>query len=293
MDPKKVVFRHRTVACSQKKASSMSGPAIPPPNVLVPNALKAALKAGKPQIGLWNSLCSTMVTELLGYVGFDWILVDAEHAPNGDFMVASQLQALSLATGEPVVRVAWNDQVMLKRLLDVGARSLLIPMVQNGEQARAAVAATRYPPHGVRGVSVAHRANHFGRVPGYLQHASEEMCVLVQLETREALAHLEEIAKVDGIDGLFIGPSDLAASLGHLGDSAHPDVQAAIADACARARKAGKPMGILAPVEADARRYFEMGFTYVAIGSDVGVLNNGSRSLLNRMRETVGLPKLD
>lgn len=270
----------------------MSGPAIPPPSVLVPNALKAGLKAGKPQIGLWNALCAPMVSELLGYVGFDWILIDAEHAPNSDHMVASQLQALSLATAEPVVRVAWNDQVMIKRLLDVGARSLLVPMVQNAEQARATVAFTRYPPQGVRGVSVAQRANHFGRVPGYLHNASEQLCVLVQLETREALTHLEEIAAVDGIDGLFIGPSDLAASLGHLGDNAHPEVQSAIADACARAKKAGKPMGILAPVEADARRYFEMGFAYVAIGSDVGVLNAGARGVLDRMREAIGLPKL-
>lgn len=270
----------------------MSGPALPPPSTLLPNALKAGLKAGKPQIGLWSSLCSPMVTELLGYVGFDWILIDSEHAPNSDFAVASQLQSLALGTAEPVVRVAWNDQVMLKRLLDVGARSILVPMVQNAEQARAAVAATRYPPHGIRGVSVAQRANHFGRVPGYLKNASQEMCVLVQLETREALTHLEEIAAVEGIDGLFIGPSDLAASLGHLGDNADPEVQAAIADACERSKKAGKPLGILAPVEADARRYFDMGFAYVAIGSDVGVLNNGARGALNRMREAVGLTKI-
>lgn len=271
----------------------MSGPAIPPPTVLLPNALKAGLKAGKPQIGLWSSLCSSMVSELLGYAGYDWILVDTEHAPSAELDVLAQLQGLSLGTAEPVVRVAWNDQVLLKRLLDVGARSLLIPMVQNAEQARAAVAATRYPPHGIRGVSVAPRANHFGRVPGYLQHASEDICVLVQLETREALTHLEEIAAVEGIDGLFIGPSDLAASLGHLGNNAHPDVQAAITDASNRSKKIGKPLGILAPVEADARRYFEMGFAYVAIGSDVGVLNNGARSLLNRMREAIGLPKAD
>jgi len=176
----------------------------------------------------------------------------------------------------------------MKRLLDIGARSLLVPFVQSADEARAAVAATRYPPHGIRGVSVSHRANRFGRVPDYLHNAHQEICVLVQLETRVALGNLEAIAAIEGIDGLFIGPSDLAADLGHLGNAAHPDVQAAIADACTRIRTAGKPAGILAPVEADARRYFEMGFTYVAIGSDVGLLSAGSTDLVARMREAIG-----
>jgi 4-hydroxy-2-oxoheptanedioate aldolase len=188
------------------------------------------------------------------------------------------------------VRVAWNDAVLLKRLLDIGARSLLIPFVETAEEARRAVAATRYPPAGVRGVSVAHRANRFGRVGGYAQRAHEAICVLVQLETAAALTNLEAIAAVEGVDGLFIGPSDLAAALGHLGDAAHPAVQEAIADACARIRAAGKPAGILAPVEADARRYFEIGFTFVAIGSDLGILAAGSTALAARMREAIGEP---
>jgi 4-hydroxy-2-oxoheptanedioate aldolase len=252
------------------------------------NKLKAAIAAQQRQIGLWSSLCSNVVAEVLAYAGYDWIVVDTEHAPSAPLDVLSQLQALATGTAEPVVRVAWNDAVLLKRLLDIGARSLLIPMVQSAEEARAAVAATRYPPHGIRGVSVAHRANRFGRVPGYLQSAHEQICILVQLETRPSLAALEAIAAVEGIDGLFIGPGDLSADLGHLGNPAHPEVQAAIADACKRILAAGKPAGILAPVEADARRYFEMGFSYVAIGSDVGLLAGGSTSLCARMRDAIG-----
>jgi 4-hydroxy-2-oxoheptanedioate aldolase len=253
-----------------------------------PNQLKAALREQRRQIGLWSSLCSNVVAEVLAYAGYDWIVVDTEHAPSEPLQVLSQLQALATGTAEPVVRVAWNDPVLMKRLLDIGARSLLVPFVQSADEARAAVAATRYPPHGIRGVSVSHRANRFGRVPDYLHNAHQEICVLVQLETRVALGNLEAIAAIEGIDGLFIGPSDLAADLGHLGNAAHPDVQAAIADACTRIRTAGKPAGILAPVEADARRYFEMGFTYVAIGSDVGLLSAGSTNLVARMREAIG-----
>jgi 4-hydroxy-2-oxoheptanedioate aldolase len=261
---------------------------MPAPTPLPPNALKAALRDQRRQIGLWSSLASNVVAEVLAYAGYDWIVVDTEHAPSDPLDVLSQLQGLATGTAEPVVRVAWNDAVLIKRLLDIGARSLLVPFVQSAEEARAAVAATRYPPQGIRGVSVAHRANRFGRVPNYLHTAHEDICILVQLESRTALAALEDIAAVPGVDGLFIGPSDLAADFGHLGNAAHPEVQAAIADACKRIRAAGKPAGILAPVEADARRYFEMGFTYVAIGSDVGILAAGSSSLVARMREAIG-----
>nr|WP_294550273.1 aldolase/citrate lyase family protein [uncultured Rhodopila sp.] len=270
----------------------MSVSPVLPQTVMPPNRLKAALRDHRRQIGLWSSLASNVVAEVLSYAGYDWIVVDTEHAPSDPLDVLSQLQALATGTAEPVVRVAWNDAVLMKRLLDIGARSLLVPMVQSEDEARAAVAATRYPPKGVRGVSVSHRANRFGRVPGYLHAAEQEICVLVQLETRAALGRLEPIAAVDGIDGVFIGPSDLAADLGHLGDAAHADVQAAITDACARIRAAGKPAGILAPVEADARRYFEMGFTFVAIGSDVGLLAAGSTGLVARMREAIGEPQM-
>lgn len=258
------------------------------PNANPPNTLKAALRDGRRQIGLWNSLCSNIVSEVLAYAGYDWIVVDTEHAPSAPMDVLSQLQALATGTAEPLVRVAWNDAVLMKRLLDIGARSLLIPMVQNADEARAAVAATRYPPDGIRGVSVSQRANRFGRVPNYLRNAANDICVVVQLETPAALTQLEAIGAVPGIDGLFIGPSDLSASMGHLGNAAHPEVQAAIADAYKRAKAIGKSIGILAPVESDARRYFEMGYSFVAIGSDVGILANGSTALCARMREAVG-----
>jgi 4-hydroxy-2-oxoheptanedioate aldolase len=251
------------------------------------NGLKAALLAGRRQIGLWSSMCSNVVAEVLAYAGYDWILIDTEHAPNEPLDVLAQLQALATGTAEAVVRVAWNDPVLIKRLLDIGARSLLVPFVQNAEEARAAVAATRYPPQGVRGVSVAHRANRFGRVPDYLQNAAKGICVIAQIETAAALEEIDAIATTDGVDGLFIGPSDLAASLGYLGNLRHPEVQAAIAHACARAVSLGKPIGILAHTEAAARRYFEMGYMFVAVGSDVGILANGSSSLAARMREAI------
>jgi 4-hydroxy-2-oxoheptanedioate aldolase len=254
---------------------------------LTPNRFKAALRAGQPQIGLWSALCSNIVAEILAGSGFDWILVDTEHAPNEIPGVLSQLQAMAGGTAEPIVRCAWNDTVMIKRLLDIGARSLLVPFVQNAEEARQAVAATRYPPLGVRGVSVAPRANRYGRVPGYHAKAHEEMCVLVQVETRAAVGQIEAIAAVDGVDGIFIGPSDLAADLGHLANAKHPEVQAAIASACGRIRTAGKAAGILTGDPDGAAHYFEQGFTFVAVGSDVGLLGQASANLAARFHQSI------
>ena len=247
--------------------------------VLAPNAFKAALLDGKRQIGLWSALCSNIAAEIIAGSGFDWIVIDTEHAPNEVPGVLAQLQAMAKGTAEPVVRCAWNDAVLIKRVLDVGGRSLLIPFVQNAEEARQAVAATRYPPRGIRGVSVAPRANLYGRVANYHQTAHESTCVLVQVETRKALGEIEAIASVEGIDGIFIGPADLAAALGHLANPGHPEVQAAIADGCARSRAAGKPVGILTQDPDEAERYLELGFTFVAVGSDVGVLAKGAEKL--------------
>ncbi len=250
------------------------------------NQFKQALRSGRQLIGLWSSLASAAATEILADSGFDWILIDTEHAPNETPMVADHLRAASLGTAAPVVRPAWNDAVILKRLLDVGAQTLLVPFVQSVEEAERAVAATRYPPRGVRGVAAVHRANRYGRVPEYFQRADDEMCVLVQLETRKSLDALEQIAAVDGVDGVFIGPSDLAASLGYLGQNAHPEVRRAIADACRRAQNVGTPIGILAPVEADARAYLDMGFNYVAVGSDVVTLRKGCDALVQLFKRS-------
>jgi len=249
------------------------------------NPFKQALREGKPQIGLWCSLCTNTAAEILADAGFDWILIDTEHAPNELPMVFSQLQALVGGTAAPVVRPAWNDTVILKRLLDVGVQNFLIPYVQTAEEARAAVAATRYPPEGVRGVAVTHRANRYGRTRDYFKRANAEICVVVQIETRLALKNLEAIAAVDGVDGLFIGPSDLAAALGHLGDSAHPEVRTAIDDALRRIGAAGRAPGILAPVEADARHWLEAGCTMLAVGSDAGLLARHSEELAKRFRK--------
>jgi len=243
------------------------------------NTFKKAIREGRPQIGLWCSSCSNVTAEVIAGAGFDWILIDTEHAPNELPMVLSQLQALASGTAAPVVRPAWNDLVLIKRLLDVGAQNLLVPYVQTVEEARAAVAAVRYPPQGIRGVAVLHRANRFGRVKDYFARANDEICLLLQIETRAALQNLDGIAAVEGVDGLFIGPSDLAAALGYLGDNGHPDVRAAIEDAVERIRKAGKAAGILAPLEADACHWLERGCTVVAVGSDLGLLTRPSEAL--------------
>src|SRR6266566_2110803 len=248
------------------------------------NSFKQAIRDGRPQIGIWSSLCSNLSAEVIAGAGFDWILLDTEHAPNELPMVFSQLQALAGGTAAPVVRPAWNDLVLIKRLLDVGAQNLLVPYVQTVEEAHAAVAAVRYPPQGRRGVAVLHRANRFGRVKNYFDRANEEMGLLLQLETRTALQNLEAIAAVEGVDGLFIGPSDLAAALGHLGDYGHPDVRVAIEDAVQRIRKTGKAAGILAPLEADARHWLAQGCTVVAVGSDLGLLARSSETLAAKFK---------
>jgi 4-hydroxy-2-oxoheptanedioate aldolase len=253
--------------------------------VLPLNQFKAALAAGEPQIGLWSSLCSNIVAEILAGSGFDWILIDTEHAPNEVPGVLSQLQAMAGGTAEPVVRCAWNDAVLIKRVLDIGARSILVPFVQNAQEAQAAVTATRYPPLGKRGVSVAPRANRYGRVADYHRKAHEEICVLVQVETRAAVDQIEAIAAVEGIDGIFIGPSDLAADLGHLADNRHPEVQALIAEAGSRIRAAGKASGMLSGSVEDAARYFDMGFTFVAAGSDLGIMAQSAATRAAELRK--------
>ncbi len=243
------------------------------------NALKRALVAGKPQIGIWAGLPSAATVEIVSGSGFDWLMLDTEHSPSELATVHGMLQAMNGRATVPCVRPAWNDAVLLKKFLDLGVQNFLVPMVQNAEEARRAVAATRYPPQGIRGVSVAMRGNDYGRVKDYHKQANEQICVQVQIETQVALDHLDEIAAVDGVDGLFIGPSDLAADLGHLGNASHPDVRAAIERAGERIRKAGKVAGILAPIEAEARHWLSKGFTFVGVGSDVGILARGSEAL--------------
>ena len=248
------------------------------------NAFKHALAAGKLQIGLWSSLCSNIAAEIIADSGFDWILLDSEHSPNEIPGLLSQLQAIGRGGSTPIVRPAWNDAVLAKRCLDIGAQTLLFPYVQNVEEAKRAVASTRYPPEGIRGVAVAARASRYGRTPGYLTKANGEMCVLVQVETRTALDQLEAIAKVDGVDGVFIGPSDLSASLGHLGNPQHAESQAAMKDAVTRLKAIGKPAGILSGNEEEIRRYIDWGYQFVAVGADVGLLARHADALAKKFR---------
>jgi 4-hydroxy-2-oxoheptanedioate aldolase len=244
------------------------------------NAFKHAIRAGQQQIGLWVSLASAYSAEIVAGSGFDWLLLDGEHSPNDPPRILEQLHAASAyASVSPIVRPAWNEKVLIKRYLDVGTQSFLIPYVQSADEARSAVEAVRYPPKGVRGVAGTTRASRFGRIADYARHAEEEICMLVQIETRPGLDALEAIARTDGIDGVFIGPADLAAGLGHLGEIAHPEVQSAIKDAIARIRACGKPAGILATDETSARRYMEWGTTFTAVGLDAMILAKETEKL--------------
>ena len=246
------------------------------------NTFKRALKAGKTQIGLWCSLSNHYAIEVVAGSGYDWLLIDTEHSPNELDMVLCQLQAVAPYDTHPVVRVPWNDMVTIKRFLDIGTQSLLIPYVQNEEEARKAVAHTRYPPDGVRGVAGSVRANRFGRVKEYAKRAADELCVLVQVETRTALDNLDAIAAVEGVDGVFIGPADLHASLGYAGQTSHPDVKTLIDDAIGRIRRSGKAAGVLTGIEADARRWLELGCQFVAVGVDATILARESENLRSR-----------
>ncbi|ULH11798.1 4-hydroxy-2-oxoheptanedioate aldolase [Serratia marcescens] len=253
---------------------------------MLTNHFKRALQEKRPQIGLWLGLCSSYSAELLAGAGFDWLLIDGEHAPNNVQTVLGQLQAVAPYPSQPVVRPPWNDAVIIKQLLDVGAQTLLIPMIQNAEQARDAVRATRYPPHGVRGVgSALARASRWNRVPDYLQQADEQMCVLVQIETREAVKNLDAILQVEGVDGVFIGPADLSADMGFAGNPQHPEVQRTIDDAIARIRAAGKAPGILMANKALAQRYLEAGALFVAVGVDTTLLARVAEALADEFKQ--------
>ncbi|KVG88467.1 4-hydroxy-2-oxo-heptane-1,7-dioate aldolase [Burkholderia ubonensis] len=244
------------------------------------NPFKAALARGDAQIGLWLGLASPYSAEIVAGAGFDWLLIDGEHAPNTVPTILAQLQAIAPYPSHPVVRVPWNDPVIVKQVLDLGAQTLLVPMVQSAAEARAAVAATRYPPEGIRGVgSALARASRWNRIGDYLPRANGEMAVLVQVETRAGLDAIDAIARVEGVDGVFIGPADLAADLGHLGNPGHPDVQAAIDHAIRAIKAAGNAPGILGVDEAAAWRYLEAGALFVAVGVDATLLARSAERL--------------
>ena len=246
------------------------------------NAFKRALAAQESQIGLWCSLSSNYSVEVVAGAGFDWLLLDCEHSPNDLESLLTQLQAVAPYPTTPVVRVPWNDTVTIKRVLDIGAQSLLIPYVQNADEARSAVAAVRYPPGGVRGVGGTTRATRFGRIRDYAKRAQDELCLLVQVETESALRHVEAIAAIDGIDGIFIGPADLHASMGYPGEVANPKVFPLIEDTLRRIRAAGKAPGILVGDEALARRCIDAGSLFTAVGADTAILARGADALARK-----------
>lgn len=251
---------------------------------LPPNTFKRAILAGRQQIGLWCMIPGSFVTEALAGAGYDWLLLDTEHSPADVLTVLPQLQAAAAYDVTTVVRPAANDPVLIKRLLDCGAQSLLIPYVQSAEEARAAVAAVHYPPAGIRGVAGLTRASRFGRVTGYAGRAEQELCVLVQVETKRSLDAIEEIAAVEGVDGIFIGPGDLSASLGHPGELFHPEVVAAVEDAIKRVAAAGKPAGVLTYDIPFARRCMELGSLFTAVGADLAILVRGVERLAGEFK---------
>ncbi|WP_369310028.1 4-hydroxy-2-oxoheptanedioate aldolase [Providencia rettgeri] len=255
---------------------------------ILENKFKKALKNGQPQIGLWLGLCSPYSAELLAGAGFDWLLIDGEHAPNNVQTTLSQLQAIAPYPSQPVVRPPWNDPVIIKQLLDIGAQTLLLPMIQNAEQAKQAVRAMRYPPAGIRGVgSALARASRWNRVPDYLTRANDEMCVIVQVETREAMNNLPEILKVEGVDGVFIGPADLSADMGFSGNPNHPEVKAAIEKAIVQIRAAGLAPGILMAAPEVAEHYLKLGALFVAVGVDTTLLARTAEALAAKFGKTV------
>jgi len=252
------------------------------------NPFKQALLARQTQIGLWVGLADGYVAEILAGTGYDWLLIDGEHAPNDLRSVLAQLQGIASAwsaqpeaqRSQPVVRVPVGEAALIKQFLDIGAQTLLVPMVDTAEQAAQLVAATRYPPDGIRGMgSALARSSRWQAYPRYIHEANEQVCLLVQAETATALANIDAIAATPGVDGVFIGPADLSATMGFPGQPNHPDVQAAIADGIARILKAGKAPGILATTEEQARKWLAAGAVFVAVGVDTVVLTQAARTL--------------
>lgn len=253
------------------------------------NPFKKALKSKTPQVGIWNSLGALSAAEIIATSNFDWACVDMEHTPNTVNDVANHLRTYTGGNVHPMVRTPWNDAVWIKRILDVGATSLLVPMVQNKDEAKAAVAATRYPPEGIRGFAGSHRGTRFGRIKDYFERIHEEMCVIVQIETVSAMEQTAEIAAVDGVDGVFFGPGDISADMGLLGQPNHPDVWAEIEKAAAMSIAAGKPVGTLVGSQDHAIELFGKGFAFVACGVDAGLLARTTDALASSVKN--GLKK--
>ena len=257
------------------------------------NPFNQALAERRAQIGLWLGLADPYSAELCAGAGFDWLLIDGEHAPNDLRSILGQLQAIAPYGSHPIARIPVGHghigTTLIKQYLDLGVQTLLVPMVDTPEQAADLVRAMRYPPEGIRGMAGA-RASNWGRNPSYVHDANAQVCLLVQAETETSLRHLDAIAATEGVDGVFIGPADLSASMGHVGNPGHPQVQAAIADAIARIVKAGKAAGILTTNEALAHHYLELGATFVAVGLDTNLLVQTTSALAARFKSALSAP---
>jgi 4-hydroxy-2-oxoheptanedioate aldolase len=250
------------------------------------NHFRDALRAGQPQIGLWVGLADANAAEALAGCGYDWLLLDGEHAPNDLRTLLDQLRAVAPYPVHPVVRPVQGDTALIKQVLDIGAQTLLVPMIDTPEQAAAMVRAMRYAPEGIRGMGAAlARASRWNQVDDYLNQANGQMCLLVQAETVRSLANLRAIAEVDGVDGVFFGPADLSASMGHRGQPGHPEVQRAILDGIATVRAAGKAAGVLMADRALAQQYLDAGATFVAVGVDTTLLVRAATAQLAPFRQ--------
>jgi len=250
------------------------------------NTFKSALAAGETQIGLFLGLANAYAAEVVATAGFDWLLIDGEHGPNDLQSIIGQLQALGQYPVRPVVRTVDHDVARIKQLLDGGVQTLMVPMVETAAEAESLVRAMRYPPHGIRGVGTARaRAARWNGVEGYFAHADAEMCLIVQIESTAGLAGLDDILKVDGVDAVFIGPSDLAASMGHLGNPGHPDVKAAVAAAIGKIAAAGKAAGVFSADPVAAEAYRQIGASFLLVGVDALLLRNSAVALVEKFKK--------
>ena len=244
------------------------------------NNFKKAIQSGKVQIGCWAGMADAYATEMLGTAGFDWILIDGEHDPNDVRSVLSQLHALNASSSEAVVRLPVGNEALVKQYLDIGVQTLLIPIVESAEQARKMVLATKYPPHGRRGVGAAlARASQFSGISDYVKTADEQVCLLLQVENMAGMDALDEILAVVGVDGVFIGPADLAADMGHPGQTAHPIVRTKVLEAIAKIKAAGVPAGILSTEDTFSKQCIDLGVEFTAVGIDVLQYVNALRNL--------------
>jgi 2-keto-3-deoxy-L-rhamnonate aldolase RhmA len=252
------------------------------------NRFKQSLGDPGVPIGTWLMSSSPAAAEALGCLGFDFLVVDTEHVPVDAPQVFALLQAVSATPAQAIVRLAWNDPILVKRAMDAGAQTLMFPFVQTPDDARDAVAATRYPPDGTRGYAAMHRASRYGTVADFARRANAQACVLIQIETAAAVAHVADIAAVDGVDAIFAGPGDLSAACGHIGDIGHPEVQAhvrSIAEAC---RRIGKPCGTVGPSPEMVKRFVDYGYSFVAVASDMGMMMRQAREYLAEVQRACG-----